>query len=140
MVGRLDEHGVTLTGVVAAEAQAFKAEMETMVKARIEKMIADLDFVTEKVGYLLDTLDLDGRPAFLEPPKLAAPSLEPGASIYLAGRLAGLPRVADVLGAGRTWRVLWFTLWSAAAGTAWSSPGRPPSTRPRGRTTGLRTS
>jgi BMFP domain-containing protein YqiC len=29
----------------AGAAQAFKAEMETMMKGRIEKMIADLDFV-----------------------------------------------------------------------------------------------
>lgn len=29
----------------AGAAQAFKAEMETMMKARLEKMIADLDFV-----------------------------------------------------------------------------------------------
>jgi BMFP domain-containing protein YqiC len=29
----------------AGAAQAFKAEMETMMKARVEKMIADLDFV-----------------------------------------------------------------------------------------------
>jgi len=29
----------------AGAAQAFKAEMETMVKARVERLIADLDFV-----------------------------------------------------------------------------------------------
>lgn len=29
----------------AGAAQAFKAEMETMMKARLEKMIADLEFV-----------------------------------------------------------------------------------------------
>jgi BMFP domain-containing protein YqiC len=29
----------------AGAAQAFKAEMETMIKARIEKMISDLEFV-----------------------------------------------------------------------------------------------
>jgi len=29
----------------AGAAQAFKAEMETIVKARVEKMISDLDFV-----------------------------------------------------------------------------------------------
>jgi BMFP domain-containing protein YqiC len=29
----------------AGAAQAFKAEMETMMKSRVEKMIADLDFV-----------------------------------------------------------------------------------------------
>jgi len=29
----------------AGAAQAFKAEMETMMKARVEKMISDLDFV-----------------------------------------------------------------------------------------------
>lgn len=29
----------------AGTAQAFKAEMETIVKARVEKMISDLDFV-----------------------------------------------------------------------------------------------
>jgi BMFP domain-containing protein YqiC len=29
----------------AGAAQAFKAEMETMIKARVERLIADLDFV-----------------------------------------------------------------------------------------------
>ena len=29
----------------AGAAQAFKAEMETIIKARVERMIADLDFV-----------------------------------------------------------------------------------------------
>ena len=29
----------------AGAAQAFKAEMETMMKSRVERMIADLDFV-----------------------------------------------------------------------------------------------
>ena len=29
----------------AGAAQAFKAEMETMVRARVERLIADLDFV-----------------------------------------------------------------------------------------------
>ena len=29
----------------AGAAQAFKAEMETLVKARVERMVADLDFV-----------------------------------------------------------------------------------------------
>jgi len=40
----LDGMAKFLTNAAGA-AQAFKAEMETMVKARIEKMIADLDFV-----------------------------------------------------------------------------------------------
>jgi hypothetical protein len=30
----------------AGAAQAFKAEMETMIKGRIEKMVADLEFVS----------------------------------------------------------------------------------------------
>ncbi len=40
----LDGMAKFLTNAAGA-AQAFKAEMETMVKARIEKMISDLDFV-----------------------------------------------------------------------------------------------
>ena len=41
----LDGMAKFLTNAAGA-AQAFKAEMETMVKARIEKMIADLEFVS----------------------------------------------------------------------------------------------
>ena len=40
----LDGMAKFLTNAAGA-AQAFKSEMEVMVKARIEKMIADLDFV-----------------------------------------------------------------------------------------------
>jgi BMFP domain-containing protein YqiC len=40
----LDGMAKFLTNAAGA-AQAFKAEMETMIKARIEKMIADLEFV-----------------------------------------------------------------------------------------------
>jgi BMFP domain-containing protein YqiC len=41
----LDGMAKFLTNAAGA-AQAFKAEMETMVKARIEKMVADLEFVS----------------------------------------------------------------------------------------------
>lgn len=40
----LDQVARFLTNAAGA-AQAFTAEMETMVKGRIERMIADLDFV-----------------------------------------------------------------------------------------------
>jgi len=40
----LDGMAKFLTNAAGA-AQAFKSEMETMMKGRIEKMIADLDFV-----------------------------------------------------------------------------------------------
>jgi BMFP domain-containing protein YqiC len=40
----LDGMAKFLTNAAGA-AQAFKSEMETIMKARIEKMIADLDFV-----------------------------------------------------------------------------------------------
>ena len=40
----LDQFARFFTNATGA-AQAFKAEMETMMKARIERMIADLDFV-----------------------------------------------------------------------------------------------
>jgi BMFP domain-containing protein YqiC len=40
----LDGMAKFLTNAAGA-AQAFKSEMEVMVKARIEKMISDLDFV-----------------------------------------------------------------------------------------------
>ena len=40
----LDGMAKFLTNAARA-AQAFKAEMETMMKARLERMIADLDFV-----------------------------------------------------------------------------------------------
>ena len=40
----LDGMAKFLTNAAGA-AQAFKAEMETMMKARLERMIADLEFV-----------------------------------------------------------------------------------------------
>ena len=40
----LDQFARFFTNAAGA-AQAFKSEMETMIKARLEKTIADLDFV-----------------------------------------------------------------------------------------------
>jgi BMFP domain-containing protein YqiC len=53
----------------AGAAQAFKAEMETIVKARVEKMISDLDFVPRDEFEAVKTMAAKAR---AENEKLAA--------------------------------------------------------------------
>lgn len=53
----------------AGAAQAFKAEMETMVKARVERLIADLDFVPRDE---FDAVKAMATKARLENEKLSA--------------------------------------------------------------------
>ena len=53
----------------AGAAQAFKAEMETMMKARFERLVADLDFVPREE---FDAVKAMASKARLENDKLAA--------------------------------------------------------------------
>ena len=53
----------------AGAAQAFKAEMETMIKGRIEKMVADLEFVPRDEFEAVKTMAAKAR---AENEKLAA--------------------------------------------------------------------
>jgi hypothetical protein len=53
----------------AGAAQAFKAEMETIIKARVERMIADLDFVPREE---FDAVKAMAAKARVENDKLAA--------------------------------------------------------------------
>lgn len=64
----LDGMAKFLTNAAGA-AQAFKSEMEVMVKARIEKMISDLDFVPRDE---FDTVKAMAQKARTENEKLAA--------------------------------------------------------------------
>jgi BMFP domain-containing protein YqiC len=64
----LDGMAKFLTNAAGA-AQAFKSEMEVMVKARIEKMIADLDFVPRDE---FDAVKAMAQKARTENEKLAA--------------------------------------------------------------------
>jgi len=64
----LDGMAKFLTNAAGA-AQAFKSEMETMMKGRIEKMIADLDFVPRDEFDAVKTMAAKAR---AENEKLAA--------------------------------------------------------------------
>lgn len=64
----LDGMAKFLTNAAGA-AQAFKSEMEVMVKARIEKMISDLDFVPRDE---FDAVKAMAQKARTENEKLAA--------------------------------------------------------------------
>ena len=56
----LDGMAKFLTNAAGA-AQAFKSEMEVMVKARIEKMISDLDFVPRDEFDAVKAMDAKAR-------------------------------------------------------------------------------
>jgi BMFP domain-containing protein YqiC len=53
----------------AGAAQAFKSEMETMIKARVERLIADLDFVPREEFEMVKAMAAKARS---ENEKLAA--------------------------------------------------------------------
>jgi BMFP domain-containing protein YqiC len=65
----------------AGAAQAFKSEMETMMKSRIERMIADLDFVPREE---FDAVKAMAAKARTENEKLAARVAELEARVGLA--------------------------------------------------------
>ena len=67
----------------AGAAQAFKAEMETMMKARVEKMIADLDFVPRDE---FDAVKAMAAKARAENEKLAARLAELEAKLGMSKR------------------------------------------------------
>lgn len=76
----------------AGAAQAFKAEMETMMKGRIEKMISDLDFVPRDE---FDAVKAMAAKARAENEKLAARVAELEDRLGMAkgrGRTARRPR------------------------------------------------
>jgi BMFP domain-containing protein YqiC len=88
----LDGMAKFLTNAAGA-AQAFKSEMEVMVKARIEKMIADLDFVPRDE---FDAVKAMAQKARTENEKLAARVAELEAKLGMdkKGRATRRPRKA----------------------------------------------
>ena len=88
----LDGMAKFLTNAAGA-AQAFKSEMEVMVKARIEKMIADLDFVPRDE---FDAVKAMAQKARTENEKLAArvAELEEKLGIDKKARATRRPRKA----------------------------------------------
>ena len=81
----------------AGAAQAFKAEMETMMKARVEKMIADLDFVPRDE---FDAVKAMAAKARAENEKLAA-RLVGTRNQARHGQAKGQIRTASAQGLGR---------------------------------------
>jgi BMFP domain-containing protein YqiC len=67
----------------AGAAQAFKSEMETVVKGRIERMIADLDFVPRDE---FDAVKAMAAKARTENEKLAARVAELEAKLGIRGK------------------------------------------------------
>jgi BMFP domain-containing protein YqiC len=88
----LDGMAKFLTNAAGA-AQAFKSEMETMMKGRIEKMIADLDFVPRDE---FDAVKAMAAKARTENEKLAArvADLEAKLGMDKKGRSTRRPRRA----------------------------------------------
>jgi BMFP domain-containing protein YqiC len=88
----LDGMAKFLTNAAGA-AQAFKSEIEVMVKARIEKMIADLDFVPRDE---FDAVKAMAQKARTENEKLAArvAELEEKLGMDKKGRTTRRPRKA----------------------------------------------
>ena len=83
----------------AGAAQAFKAEMETMVKARFERLIADLDFVPRDE---FDAVKAMAAKARLENEKIAIRVAELESMLGVTPKTAGTsPRTGRSKGSGK---------------------------------------